>query len=285
MADFRSIKCAMWREDDWFLDLPIDARLFWIYLFSNPSASVAGIYRLSLRTMANECGLSTNRIAELLDAFAKDRKAFFADGVIWVVKMREHQGSDSPLVQKRIAKDIAMIPPDNPVYRMYATQYHIDTISIPDRTDTDTDTVTDTIQSGNPIPAFDSSASGKRYAQKMADLNGMVPVTTRLPLVESLLDVYGLRAMVNAGDSDTLTAMHEQAVKLYRMGYHDAAAIDALAAMWKEKDWRGQKGARPTNGQFMEFASQNAGSTPTQKRQPKKVTVTLSTGELIETTT
>jgi hypothetical protein len=131
MAEYRTVKTAMWREDDWFLDLPLDARLFWIYLFSNPSASVAGIYRLSLRTMANESGLCQERITELLALFAHDKKAHFADGVIWVVKMREHQGSDSPLVQKRIKKDIALIPNDNPVYRMYATQYGIDRVSIP----------------------------------------------------------------------------------------------------------------------------------------------------------
>ena len=33
--------------------LPTDARLLWIYLFTNPSASVSGIYKLPLRTMAN----------------------------------------------------------------------------------------------------------------------------------------------------------------------------------------------------------------------------------------
>ena len=56
MADFRSIKTSMWREDEWYQELEIDARLFWIYLFSNPSATVAGIYKLPIRTMAFECG-------------------------------------------------------------------------------------------------------------------------------------------------------------------------------------------------------------------------------------
>ena len=45
-AEYRSVHTEMWRADDWFQELPLDARLFWIYLFTNPSASVAGIYRL-----------------------------------------------------------------------------------------------------------------------------------------------------------------------------------------------------------------------------------------------
>ena len=56
MAEFRSVKCAMWREDDWFQGLKPDERLLFIYLFTNPSAPVAGIYRLPLRTMAFESG-------------------------------------------------------------------------------------------------------------------------------------------------------------------------------------------------------------------------------------
>ena len=51
MADFRSVKCAMWREDEWFQSLVPDERLLFIYLFTNPSASVAGIYKLPLRTI------------------------------------------------------------------------------------------------------------------------------------------------------------------------------------------------------------------------------------------
>lgn len=147
MADFRSIKTAMWREDDWFMDLPTEGKLLWIYLFSNPSASVAGIYRLSLRTMVNETGLDLERISDLLDLFARSNKAHFADGVMWVVKMREHQETISPKLQAKIKKDISLIPKASTVYGMYARKYGIDTVSIPiptiqtrDRHDTETET-------------------------------------------------------------------------------------------------------------------------------------------------
>ena len=48
-AEFRSVQTRMWREDEWFQDLDTDARLLFIYLFTNPSASISGIYRLPRR--------------------------------------------------------------------------------------------------------------------------------------------------------------------------------------------------------------------------------------------
>jgi hypothetical protein len=112
MADFRKVKCSMWRSDEWFQELPTDARLLWIYLFTNASTSVAGIYKIPLKTVAFESGLSVERIRELLVQFGTDRKAYYDNGVLWVVKMREIQGGDPPgdTVLKCIAKDLSLIP-------------------------------------------------------------------------------------------------------------------------------------------------------------------------------
>ena len=115
-ADYRSIQTRMWREDEWFQSLEVDARLFWIYLFTNPSASPAGIYRLPIRTMAFESGVSADRIAELIAEFSAASKAHYADGVLWIVNMRRLQfptlidGSREWQTAIRIAKDIDAIP-------------------------------------------------------------------------------------------------------------------------------------------------------------------------------
>lgn len=146
-AEYRSVQTGMWREDEWFQTLELDARLFWMYLFTNPSASVAGIYRLPLRTMAFESGVDQDRIEELLAEFAKAGKAYFANGVVWVRKMREYQlpGKVSPQLQAHIAREIDKIPAGH-LKDMYlkAYGYPIDTVSIPRLTDTETDTETET---------------------------------------------------------------------------------------------------------------------------------------------
>lgn len=149
-AEYRSVQTRMWREDDWFQSLPTDARLLFIYLFTNPSASIAGIYRLPLRTIEFESGIPAERVKELLAQFSAANKAHYDGGVVWVVKMRENQlpgATLSPKVRVRLDKDIASIP-DCPLKTKYLTHYGypIDTLSIPIRTETETDTVTATKQ-------------------------------------------------------------------------------------------------------------------------------------------
>jgi hypothetical protein len=151
-AELRSVQTRMWREDEWFQSLPTDARLLFIYLFTNPSASVSGIYRLPLRTIEFESGIPGKRVKELLAEFSAANKVHFEDGVVWVVKMRENQipGKVVGTVQTRIDKDVATIP-DGRVKRAYLAKYTqgiedaiypIDTLSIPVATDTETDTDT-----------------------------------------------------------------------------------------------------------------------------------------------
>lgn len=153
-AEYRSVHTEMWRADDWFQTLPTDARLLWIYLFTNPSASVSGIYKLPIRTMANETGLDLTRVTELLAEFREAKKAYYQDGIIWVRKMRDYQlpGKISAQLIAHLNKEIAKIP-DGYLKREYLIAYGyridtyskpVDTVSIPRATDTDTDTETDT---------------------------------------------------------------------------------------------------------------------------------------------
>ena len=133
MADYRSIQTRMWRSDEWFQELPTDARLFWIYLFTNPSARVAGIYRLPTKTMAFECGLPIERIEELKAEFAAAGKAYFERDVVWVVKMRELQtpGKISSQLQTGIDRDVAEIPQCELKTRyLIRYRYSIDTVPI-----------------------------------------------------------------------------------------------------------------------------------------------------------
>jgi hypothetical protein len=125
MADYRSVQTRMWREDDWFQELDVEARLFWIYLFTNPSASPAGIYRLPLRTMAFESGVSYAVAQDLMRRFADEGKARYEDGVVWVVNMRRLQfptlidGSKEWQTAVRIQRDIDTIPDRCPLKAQY----------------------------------------------------------------------------------------------------------------------------------------------------------------------
>jgi hypothetical protein len=150
MAEFRKVKCDMWRGDEWFQELPTDARLLWVYLFTNASTSVAGIYKIPLKTIAFESGLSTERVQELLAQFAQAGKSYYEQGVLWVCNMRAHQAGETPgpTVLTCIDRDLAKIPYGH-LKQRYLVHYGYSTNTLPgdrdrDRDQTETKTKTKT---------------------------------------------------------------------------------------------------------------------------------------------
>ena len=132
MADFRKVSPDMWRSDEWFQELPTDGRLLWIYLFTGPSVSISGIYKIPLKTMAFETGLIPERVQELLDYFAASDKAYYEDSIIWVRNLRRYQAgtTPSPTVLVGIEKDLAKIP-YCPLKERYCIHYGYSTDTVP----------------------------------------------------------------------------------------------------------------------------------------------------------
>ena len=123
MANYRQIHVSIWK-DEWFLDLEPQAKLLFIYLFSNESTSLAGIYKLPIKVIEFETGLDLQYIIDTLSEFELMGKVHYQDGIVWVVKMRRYHETKSPKVLKRINDDIASIP-DCPLKIQY--QYSMDT--------------------------------------------------------------------------------------------------------------------------------------------------------------
>lgn len=240
-AEFRSVQTRMWREDEWFQDLDTDARLLFIYLFTNPSASISGIYRLPLRTMAFESGLPVQRVQQLLNQFAEQDKAYYADGVVWVVKMRENQlpGKISTQVETRLNKDIASIP-DCELKRRYliAYGYPIDTVSIPFTTDTDTDTVTDTDTEHTCTPDGDAPVP----------VSGDKPKRNR-SAAQQEMDLWIGALSYALGFDPKIPGTYQKWAKLAK-GYADAGYTHTDVENWRDymwpNDWRCQKGQPPS---------------------------------------
>ncbi len=131
MADYRQIHTSIWR-DEWFLELAPEEKLLFIYLFSNASASLSGLYKLSLKVMAFDTRLNEDYIQDALNRFSQAGKVHYQDGVVWVVNMRRYHASPSPKIRSNIAKEVARIQ-DCALKRAYLedTRYGIHTVSIP----------------------------------------------------------------------------------------------------------------------------------------------------------
>jgi len=130
MANYRQIHVSIWK-DEWFMDLEPDQKLLFIYLFSNESASLSGLYKLPLKVIAFETGLDAEYITTTLTKFSRSGKVHYQDGIVWIVNMRRYHETKSDKVQTRINSDIANIP-DCELKRQYLKtmipyRYPIDT--------------------------------------------------------------------------------------------------------------------------------------------------------------
>ena len=166
MADYRQVHTKMW-TDEWFLELEPEAKLLWIYLFSNKRACLSGLYDIPMRVMTFEAGLPRDAIELHLQRFAAAGKAFYEDGWILMPKLMRYNAHNitSPKIQGNLRNDVfaapniplkrrwldeynALIPPDKSVCRMtvadigYASLSDSPANTVPDRV---SDTVSDTL--------------------------------------------------------------------------------------------------------------------------------------------
>jgi DnaD/phage-associated family protein len=159
MAEFRNVHSRIWK-DEWVSDLEPEAKLLFIYLFSNERASICGLYELPLKFIVFETGISKDKVLEILAVFEKEKKVYYRDGIVWVKNLRKYNDSgNSPKVLVRIQKDLETIP-DCELKNMYFEYYGypIRVLGIPylenesetvketvKETETDTDTEIDTV--------------------------------------------------------------------------------------------------------------------------------------------
>ena len=84
------------------------------------------------------------------------------------------------------------------------------------------------------------------------DIDAKVSAAERLPLVERLIDMHGLRAAIDlAQDDGKLADMHKLAADLYVMGFKTLADVETVYQRF-QKAWRGKT---PTGRQLITIPS------------------------------
>ena len=125
MANYRQIHTQIWR-DNWFLDLEPDEKLLFIYLFSNDSTNLAGIYEIHQRVIELETGLDKKRIEEILNRFEREGKVHYQDGIVWIVNMKKYHSNAGEKVRRSIEIIVEGIP-DCEVKQKYCIYNGIET--------------------------------------------------------------------------------------------------------------------------------------------------------------
>ena len=139
MANYRQIHTKIWK-DGWFLDLPAEHKLLFIYLFSNERANLIGLYDLPVRVIEFETGMSSEIVAQGLRSLASAGKVHYQDGWVWVTNLLRYNATNkqSPKIQAHIINAIEELP-DIPLKHQLIAYYR-DSIPyiygmIPDRTE------------------------------------------------------------------------------------------------------------------------------------------------------
>ena len=105
-------------NDPWVRKLRPEAKLLFIYLWTNNHKNLAGLYSLDIETMSFETGIEIEQIRKSLEMLYPKVKYDDKNEIVWIINHVRHQfmkRSDniSPTVLKKILKDLRTLPEDH----------------------------------------------------------------------------------------------------------------------------------------------------------------------------
>jgi hypothetical protein len=88
MANFKQIQVRIW-QDNWFLSLTPEEKLFWIYIITNEHSHISGLYELAKPLISPCTGIKDWE--KILAKFEKDGKIRTYKDWIYIINKRKHQ--------------------------------------------------------------------------------------------------------------------------------------------------------------------------------------------------
>lgn len=108
MAQSRIVNTDFWK-DSYVVDLDKTEKLLFIYLFTNPRTSLAGIYEINLREISFDTGIEKEEIELILRKFGRAGKVFYERNWIVLSNFIKHQRLN-PSIIRGIEKAIDELP-------------------------------------------------------------------------------------------------------------------------------------------------------------------------------
>jgi hypothetical protein len=107
----RSVYSKIW-EDNWFSAKlnPLDRYLF-LYLLTNQSSTLCGIYEIPIKRIASDTGLDSRDLEEVYFPRLKDKMTYY-EGWIYIHNWSKYHSEGSPKLQQGIKNDLKAVPRD-----------------------------------------------------------------------------------------------------------------------------------------------------------------------------
>lgn len=126
----RGFATETWDSDDWFQELSRDQRYLFMYLWTNNHCNQAGLYHITLTTIAFEAKFSKEEIPELLHSLAPKVKWYPDENLIWVKNFIKRQSKSSKFLAAA-AKSLMSIHHNGAIKELLEYNLNRYSISIP----------------------------------------------------------------------------------------------------------------------------------------------------------
>lgn len=121
MADFRFVQTKFWTDPYVATLAPLEA-YYYLWLFTNPHVDQCGAVNVSEGVIMAETRLNEAEIRAAQARLEADGKILRHAGVIWIVNFHKHQSTSSPLLLKRVHKDLARLG-SSPLVQAFMDKY------------------------------------------------------------------------------------------------------------------------------------------------------------------
>lgn len=115
------ISNTIWDDPD-FADLTAQAKLVYLWSFTNPRCNMAGLYKVPVRHIGGETGLTESRVEKALSELQARRFVYFDGSVLWVRARVKHIRTRSELMARSVVNTLEQFG-DHPFVEGFNAEY------------------------------------------------------------------------------------------------------------------------------------------------------------------
>ena len=116
---------GIWSDTD-FVDLTADAKLLYLWSFTNPACGMAGLYKAPQGLAAYQTGLTPKRVERAASELADRQFMFWVDGVVWVRSRVKHLRTRTSQIARSVELDVSKIAEGHPLRIRFIDEYATD---------------------------------------------------------------------------------------------------------------------------------------------------------------
>jgi hypothetical protein len=121
VSRLEDVSTALWEDED-FDDLSAEAKLIYLWSFTNDRCGMSGVYRVKLKSIGEGC-LAPKKRDEVLAELADAGYLHYVDGWIWVRTRVKHLRTKGEKMARSVVRDIQRVPEDHPLRAAFLTHY------------------------------------------------------------------------------------------------------------------------------------------------------------------